>query len=119
MQKGPQCCFATLFFFCQTTVLGFLRELDESLETSGIVDCDLGEHLAVQHHAGIDETSHKLGIADTLCAGCGADASDPKLTEVALLQLAVDRRKATGTINGLSSLTEIFAARTAKTLGEF
>ena len=105
--------------FCSQSGLSLLRELDESLETGCVVDGDLGEHLTVQDHAGVDETSHELGVADALGAGRGADASNPELTEVALLQLAVDCRKATGAIDGLSCLTEILTARTAKTLGEF
>jgi hypothetical protein len=99
--------------------LGLGCELDESLEAGRVVDRDFGKHLAVQHHSSVDEASHELGVADTLCAGGGADAGDPKLTEVALLQLAVDRRKAASAIDGLSRLTEILAARTAETLGEF
>jgi hypothetical protein len=99
--------------------LGLGCELDESLETGRVVDRDFGKHLAVQHHSGVDEASHELGVADALCTGGGTDASDPELTEVALLQLAVDCRKAAGAIDGLSRLTEIFAARTAETLSEF
>ena len=99
--------------------LGLGCERDESLEAGRVVDRDFGKHLAVQHHACVDEASHELGVADALCTGGGADASNPELTEVTLLQLAVDRRKAAGAIDGLSRLTEILAARTAETLGEF
>ena len=117
-QKGPQT-IAVPFNIDHQNGLRLLGELNKRLETGGIVDCDLGKHLAVQDHASIDEAGNELGVADALCTRSGADTSDPKLTEVTLLELAVDRRKATGAIDGLGSLTEIFAARTAETLGEF
>ena len=103
---------------CRQSVLRLLGEIDERLEAGGIVDGDLGKHLAVQDHASVDEPSDELGVADALRAGRRIDAGDPELTEVALLELAVDRRQATRAIDSLGGLTEVLAARTAEALGE-
>ena len=59
--------------------LGVLRDLDDRLEARGILNRDLAEHLAVEHDAGLGETRDELRVADTLGAGGGVDAGDPKL----------------------------------------
>ena len=87
--------------FLETPQSGVLGDLDERLEALGIVDRDLAQHLAVQRDARLGETGDELGVADPLGARRRVDAGDPELAEVALLELAVDRRKAHGAIDGL------------------
>ena len=98
---------------------GVLGDLNERLEAGGILNGDLADHLAVERHAGLDETGHELRVADALGAGSRVDAGDPELTEVALLELAVLGRKAHRAVDGLGSRTEKFGTRSIKALRQF
>lgn len=63
---------------------GFLRGLNQTGEGLGIVDGDLGEHLAVDGDLGFLETAHELGVGDVVDAASGIDPLDPKFAVVAL-----------------------------------
>ena len=106
-------------FFNHREQLGVLGDLDESLEASGIIDCDLADHLAVERDAGLDEPGDELRVAQALGARSGVDAGDPELTEVTLLELAMLSGKAHCAIDSLRSSTEEFGARSVETLGKF
>ena len=55
-------------------------------ESSGIVDSDVGEHLAVDGDVLLLETIHQHGVAHVVHAGSRIDAGDPQTTEITLAQ---------------------------------
>ena len=61
----------------------------DGLESLGIVDSEVSEHLAVDFDAGLVQETHQLAIAETFHAGSGIDTLNPKSAEVALLGTTV------------------------------
>ena len=59
------------------------------LESIGVVDCEVSEHLAVDFDASLVQQTHQLAIAEALHAGSGIDTLNPKSAEVALLGTTV------------------------------
>ena len=68
---------------------GLLNLCYDSLESIGVVDCEVSEHLAVDFDAGLVQQTHQLAIAEALHAGSGIDTLNPKGAEVALLGTTV------------------------------
>ena len=68
---------------------GVLHLLYDGLESGGIVEGEVGEHLAVDLYACFVNETHELRVAEILHAGGSVDTLDPEGTEVALLVLAV------------------------------
>ncbi len=66
-----------------------LHFVNDSLESGGIVESEVGEHLAVDLDTGFVDKAHELAVAEVLHAGSGVDALNPESAEVALLVLAV------------------------------
>jgi len=71
---------------CPSELLHFCYD---GLECLGVVDGEVGEHLAVDFDAGLVQESHQLAIAETLHAGSGIDTLNPQGAEVALLGATV------------------------------
>src|SRR5258708_7052593 len=70
--------------------LGLRRLIHQSLERGGLVDCQIGQNLAVDHDAGAGEPGDKSAIGDAMLAHGGVDALNPQGAEVTLLLLAAD-----------------------------
>ena len=68
---------------------GLLNLCYDSLESLGVVDSEVSEHLAVDFDAGLVQQTHQLAIAEALHAGSGIDTLNPKSAEVALLGATV------------------------------
>ena len=68
---------------------GLLNLCYDSLESLGVVDSEVSEHLAVDFDAGLVQQTHQLAIAEALHAGSGIDTLNPKGAEVALLSTTV------------------------------
>ena len=67
---------------------GLLGQLGQLREGGGVVDGQLGQHLAVDGHAGGLQTVHEAGVVHAVDLAGRGDAGDPQLTEIALLQAA-------------------------------
>src|SRR5690606_14880487 len=63
---------------------GLDRGLDELVESFGVFDGDLREHLAVEHDARVLEAVHEQRVACTTHAASRGDTSDPQTTHVTL-----------------------------------
>lgn len=82
-----------------------------------VIDCQLGEHLAVDFNAGFFQTIDQPAILEALGAAGGIDALRPKNTVLAFLLLAANVCVSHGAVNGNVSLTNQFAAIAAIALG--
>src|SRR5690606_6967255 len=60
------------------------RLFDQGLEGLGLVDGEIGEHLAVHLDASLAEAVDKSTIGQAVLAGRGIDALDPERTEITL-----------------------------------
>ena len=69
-------------------VLGFDLVAD-SLEGSGIVHCEVSEHLAVDLDTSLMDEAHELGVGKILKTCSSVDTLNPEGAEVALFLLAV------------------------------
>src|SRR5918998_4649362 len=65
---------------------GFLGKTSKGL---GVAHGYVGQNLAVDLDAGLLEAVHELAVGESLLAGGGVDAHDPKAAEVALLVATV------------------------------
>ena len=68
---------------------GLLNLCYDSLESLGVVDSEVSEHLAVDFDTSLVQEAHQLAIAETFHAGSGIDTLNPKGAEVALLGTTV------------------------------
>jgi hypothetical protein len=66
----------------------FFAGRDEPGECLGVVDGDLGEHLAVDLDIALLKPVHETGVGDIVDAASGIDPLNPKLTIVALDETA-------------------------------
>ena len=71
---------------------GLAGHLHKGLEALGLVDGQLGEHAAVDLHAGQAKTLDEAVVGQALGAGGSVDALDPQATEVALAGATVAER---------------------------
>ena len=83
-------------------LLVLLRLFAQRGEGRGVVDGELGEHLAVDLDASLLQAVHQLGVAQVVHPGAGVDAGDPQAAEVALLELAADVGVSEGAANLLT-----------------
>ncbi len=67
--------------------------LGERRERRRLVDGHVGEHLAVERHAGRLEPADQLAVGEAVLARRGVDADDPQPPEVALLAPASDEAR--------------------------
>mgnify|MGYP006910568357 CR=1 FL=1 len=63
--------------------------LNNSLESLGVVDSEVGKHFAVDFDAGSVELTHEHGVREAFDAGSGVDTLNPKCAEVTLFILTV------------------------------
>ena len=61
----------------------------DSLESLGIIHCEIGEHLAVDLDACLMNKTHQLAVGEVFHTGCSIDSLNPESAEVALFLLAV------------------------------
>ena len=81
-QTRASCCDGCVTLLC-------LHFVHDSLEGFGIVEGEVGEHLAVDFDAGFVEQAHELGIAQVMHTGGGVATLNPQGAEVAFFVLAV------------------------------
>ena len=58
-------------------------------ESSSIVDSQVSQNLAVQHHTSLVQASDEAAVAQAVSPGSSVDTSDPQLTESAFLSSSV------------------------------
>ncbi len=66
-----------------------LHLFNNSGESCGVVESEVGEDLAVDLDTALVDETHQLGVAEVVHAGSGIDTLNPECTEVVLLILAV------------------------------
>jgi hypothetical protein len=74
--------------------------LDECLESSGVIDGDIGEHLAVQADTSPLETADELAVRNIRSTASRVDPNDPQRAEIALFETASDEAVAESLFNG-------------------
>lgn len=66
-----------------------LHLVNDSLESGGVVECEIGEDLAVDFDSGLMKQTHEFRVAQVVLTGSGVDALNPEGTEVAFFVLTV------------------------------
>ena len=66
-----------------------LHLVNDSLESGGVVEGEVGKHLTVDFDARLVDESHQLAIAEVFQTCGSVDTLNPESTEVALLVLTV------------------------------
>src|SRR5215472_8914414 len=74
---------------------------DQRRKPRGVVNRDIGQHLAIQLHSRLLQAADELVVAEPLRAGGGADAHDPDGAKLALLLLAASVGKLQSALDGL------------------
>lgn len=103
-----------------STLLGvdcLLGELENSLESLGVGNCQLSEGLAVQINVSGLQTLHEAGVSQTEGTHSGRNTSGPQTTELTLPLLAVAVLILPCFVNSILSVAEELAAETAEALG--
>ncbi len=78
------CCIAQQAFL--VFVAFFLLNLsNDGLESLGVVQSQVGEHLAVDLDASLGQRTHQLAVAHAFHASGSVDTLNPQASEVALL----------------------------------
>src|SRR3954468_7577123 len=99
--------------------IGALRHLGDSGKGLEIVHREIGQHLAVDIHAGLPEARHESAVAHPLAPGRRVDAGDPEGAELAFLLPPVTIGVPHGTLGRfLGRLVQLAPAATS-TLGGF
>lgn len=78
-----------LYHYRYLTRLCAFHFVNNSLESSGIVESEVSENFAVDLDARLVDQTHEFGIGEILHACSGIDALNPECTEVALFIFAV------------------------------
>ena len=65
--------------------------LNQSGESSGVLDSHLGQALAVHLDTGLLNAVHELGVVQAIGSNSSADTGDPQSAVVTLLQLAANK----------------------------
>lgn len=89
---------------CDALFQRVCRLRDEGLEALGVVNGDLGEHLAVERDACLRKAFDEPAVGRAVLAGRRIDAGDPERAELALLQLAMLGGHDHGALDGGRSL---------------
>ena len=78
------------FSFLSSSILRRLLHLcNDGLESLGVVQGEVGEHLAVDLDTSLGQSSHELRVADALHTCGSVDTLNPQSAEVALLGTTV------------------------------
>src|SRR5436190_20879272 len=91
--------------------------IHQSLERGGLVDGEVGEHLAVDLDAGLREPAHKSAVGEPMLAHGGVDALDPKRPEIPLLELAPDVVVLQRTVDGRIGGRDVVLAAAVEAFG--
>lgn len=94
-----------------------LGDLDDLVESGGINDGDVGEHLTVENDVRLLETVDELAITKSAHTNSGVDADDPEATEISFPRATVARRVNVGAKHGLLDCSQELATTAAETLG--
>ena len=86
-----------------------LSGFHQARESLGIVNSQLGKHLAVYLYAGIFKAVNKLAVADAVDAGRSIDTRNPQGTEISLLELSANKGISLRFHNCLICYTELLA----------
>lgn len=97
---------------------GVLNLVDDSLESCGIVESEIGEHLAVELKTALVDKTHELAVGEVLEACGGVDTLDPEGAEVGLLVAAVTEGVGKTLFPGVLCYGPDVAAATEVTAGE-
>ena len=100
-------------------ILGILHLVNNGLESGGVVESEVGEHLAVDLDAGLVDEAHELGVRKILETGSCVDTLDPEGAEVALLVLAVAVSVGKTLLPGVLSYGPYVATAAEVATGEF
>lgn len=91
--------------------------LDNLVESGGIGDRHVGEHLAVKNNVRLFKTVDKLTVANASHANGGVNTNNPEATKISFPSAAVARREHVGAKNGLFYGAQKLAPTSAKSLG--
>ena len=100
-------------------VLGVLHFVNHSLEGFGVVEREVGEHLAVDLDTCLMDEAHELAVGEVLGAGCSVDTLNPQGAEVALFVLTVAVSVGKTFFPGVLCNGPHIAAASEVTTGEF
>lgn len=78
------------FFEIYTNLKCSLCLLNQCAECSIVVDCQFGQHLAVDFDASLLQTVHETAVIDVTSLASCRDTGNPQTAEVALLVLTAD-----------------------------
>src|SRR5690348_8119268 len=97
---------------------GFRRRrlIHQSLEGGGLVDGDVGKHLAVDLDTGAGEPADKSAVGHTMLAAGRVDALDPERAKIPLTLLAADIIVLQRLIDGSVGRGDIVLAAAAEAL---
>src|SRR6188768_3323055 len=95
-----------------------LHLFDDAAESSGVVDGEIGQHLAVNVDLRLLEAGHELAVAHAELARRRVDTGDPELAENALAGAAVAVGVLPGLHHRLLGDAEDILAAAAIALGE-
>ncbi len=104
---------------CFGEALCVLHLVNHGLESGGVVESEVGEHLAVDLYTGFVDETHELGVGKILKTGGCVDTLDPEGTEVVLLVLAVAVGVGETLFPGVLGYGPHVAAASEVTTGEF
>lgn len=102
-----------------TLLSGVFHLVNDGLEGSGVVEGEVGEHLAVDLDTSLMDEAHELAVGEILHAGSGVDTLNPESAEVALLVLAVAVGVGKTLFPGVLGYGPHIAAATEVSAGEF
>ena len=77
------------FYYRENDSARLLHLLDDGLESLGVVEGEVGEHLAVHLDAGHVKLVDELAVVHAILAHGGVDTHDPQATEFAFLVSSV------------------------------
>ena len=106
-----------IWVLCKNPKSGLLGDLGQLGKSSGVVDSQLSQHLAVDLDTGNLQTVHEGGIVHAVHLAGSRDTGDPQGTEVTLLQLAADISVGQGLHDSLVGNTEVLGLGTPVALG--
>ncbi len=88
-QVGNNDMLPTCLYICFSLRKSLLHLAYDSLESLGVVHCEVGEHLAVDLDASLVKVTHQLRVAHAFETSGSVDTLNPQCTEGALLVTTV------------------------------
>ena len=96
-----------------------LGDLDDLVESGGINDGDVGEHLTVENDVRLLETVDELAVGRALGAAGGVDTHRPEAAVLTLFLLASFVGVDVGIVNGIVRCADALGAGTVETFCTF